>query len=139
MTELSSADGSAPTAHPNASPSAGPTADEELFAVFRALANPTRMRILEWLRDPRDFPPQDHDPAEVGVCVKHIQDRAGIGQSTTSQYLGMLQRAGLVIPTRNGKWTYYRRNEARIRLFLARLAVQLAALPRVEEQPRRSA
>jgi DNA-binding transcriptional ArsR family regulator len=36
-------------------------------------------------------------------------------QSTTSHYLSVLQRAGLVHATRLGKWTYYKRNEEAIK------------------------
>ena len=54
------------------------------------------------------------DVREVGVCVSHIQERAGLSQSTTSQYLSILQKAGLVTATRIGQWTYYKRNEQNI-------------------------
>lgn len=48
---------------------------------------------------------------EVGVCVGEIQRLLGLTQSTTSHYLTILQKADLLIATRIGKWTYYRRNE----------------------------
>ncbi|MCL7163921.1 helix-turn-helix domain-containing protein, partial [Escherichia coli] len=38
----------------------------------------------------------------------------GLSQSTVSDYLATLQRAGLVEATRIGSWTYYKRNEATI-------------------------
>lgn len=50
----------------------------------------------------------------AGVCVKQIQQKAGISQSTASQFMAVLQRAGLVECTRIGQWTYYRRNDGRI-------------------------
>ncbi len=34
-----------------------------------------------------------------------------MGQSTTSQYLSLLQNSGLLEMKRIGQWTYYRRNE----------------------------
>ena len=40
-----------------------------------------------------------------------LRDKAGISQSTASHYLDMLQKAGLLLSERHGKWTYYRRNE----------------------------
>lgn len=89
-------------------------AESELLAVFRALSNPARRQMLVWLKDPMSFPGQEADDVEIGVCVSDIQQRAGLGQSTTSQYLAMLRQAGLVIATRRGKWTYYRRDEANI-------------------------
>lgn len=46
--------------------------------------------------------------------MKQIQEKGGISQSTASQFMAMLQRAGLVESTRIGQWTYYRRDDARI-------------------------
>lgn len=86
---------------------------------FKALASATRLRMLDWLKDPaRHFPPPDEDAARgVGVCVSDIQRKAGLSASTTSAHLAILQRAGLVRATRVGQWTYYRRDEAAIRRF----------------------
>lgn len=99
--------------------------DEELTAVFRALANPTRLAIIRWLREPRSFPPQLQPADEVGVCLKHIQARAGISQSTASQYMAILQRADLVTSQRIGHWTHYKRNEARLADLAKRFATDL--------------
>jgi len=87
-------------------------ADElDLVAAFKALGHPTRLAILGWLKDPEFFPPQDRPAAEVGVCLKHIQARAEVSQSTASQFMAVLQRAGLVTCTRVGQFSHYRRNE----------------------------
>jgi DNA-binding transcriptional ArsR family regulator len=87
----------------------------DLLDVCKALANPTRLQIMGWLRNPTaHFAPQADSMEEVGVCVKQIQEKAGISQSTTSQFMAVLQRAGLVQSTRVGPWTYYRRNDVRI-------------------------
>lgn len=85
--------------------------DGELVAAFKALGHPTRLAILGWLKEPESFPPQDRPATEVGVCLKHIQARAGVSQSTASQFMATLQRAGLVSCTRIGQWSHYRRNE----------------------------
>lgn len=95
----------------------GTTPDENLVEVFKALGNPIRLRILQWLKNPEvDF--ADYEPiadrAEVGVCVSHIQAKAGLAQSTISAYMAVLERAGLVTSTRIGKWTHYRRDEVNI-------------------------
>ncbi|PWG78481.1 ArsR/SmtB family transcription factor [Pararcticibacter amylolyticus] len=75
--------------------------------IFKALSNKTRLEILQWLKEPEThFPVQ-----EEGVCVGLIQKKAGLTQSTISEYLSILQRAGLVEATRVGQWTYYKRNE----------------------------
>ncbi len=100
--------------------------DQELVELLKALSNPTRLRILGWLKDPAaNFPPQDHDPDEVGVCVKHIQVKAGISQSTASHFMATLQRAGLVTSTRIGPWTHYKRDEPRIAALGEQLRVAL--------------
>jgi DNA-binding transcriptional ArsR family regulator len=94
-----------------------PDATEELVDVFKALANPVRLQMLWWLREPdRHFPPERAiaDQNEVGVCVSHLLAMTGLAQSTVSAYMALLQRAGLVRSTRAGKWTHYRRDEERI-------------------------
>ncbi|MGP4026490.1 ArsR/SmtB family transcription factor [Actinomadura sp. 3N407] len=94
-----------------------PDASAQLLEVFKALANPVRLQVLQWLRDPeRHFPVEKAiaDPDEVGVCVSHIQAKTGLAQSTVSAYMASLERAGLVRSTRIGKWTRYRRDEGRI-------------------------
>lgn len=91
--------------------------DPDLVRALRALANPVRLQLLAWLRAPREhFALADAtvDVDEFGVCVSHIQEKAGLAQSTVSAYLAELQRAGLVQATRVGKWTHYKRDEARI-------------------------
>lgn len=88
---------------------------DELLDVFKALANPKRLQIMGWLREPTEhFAPQEDPMEEVGVCVKQIQEKAGVSQSTASEFMSVLQRAGLVESTRIGPWTYYRRDEGRI-------------------------
>lgn len=82
--------------------------------IFKALSNKTRLQILIWLKEPeKHFP--DHkltfEENNIGICVGHIQKKAGLTQSTISAYLSVLQRAGLVTATRIGQWTYYKRNE----------------------------
>lgn len=83
---------------------------------FKVLANETRLQILRWLKDPAaHFPPQEGgDSREIGVCVGDIQRKTACSQSTVSTYLAMLQSVGLVESRRIGKWTYYRRVEARV-------------------------
>ena len=84
--------------------------------IFAALASPKRLRILEWLKDPRrNFPPQrDGDLVEDGVCVAFIADKLGVAQPTATTHLQALARAGLVTSKRVGQWTFYKRDEAAI-------------------------
>ena len=90
------------------------TQEPDLVAVFKALGHPTRLAIMGWLKEPASFPPQDVSASEVGVCLKHIQARAEVSQSTASQFMATLQRAGLVTCTRIGQWSHYSRNEQAI-------------------------
>ncbi|MFG2805396.1 ArsR/SmtB family transcription factor [Streptomyces sp. DT199] len=88
-----------------------------LIEVFKALGNPARLQIMQWLKDPEaHFGAYEPiaDRRTVGVCVTHIQAKAGLAQSTVSSYMSTLERAGLVRPTRVGKWTHYRRDEERL-------------------------
>ena len=86
----------------------------EWETAFKALANPMRVQILQWLKDPGSFPPQLEPAEEVGVCLKHIQATAKVAQSTASQYMAALQAADLVTTTRIGQWRHYKRNEQQI-------------------------
>jgi DNA-binding transcriptional ArsR family regulator len=92
---------------------------------LRALANERRLQILEWLKDPEaHFPAQiDGDLVRDGVCGVLIADKLGVSQPTVSEHLKILAQAGLVRSRRIRQWTFYRRDEARIRelkkLFLA--------------------
>lgn len=91
---------------------------DRLLEALKALANPMRLQIMEWLRDPEgEFAEWDPiaDRAEIGVCASHIQAKAGLAQSTVSAYMNTLERAGLVRSTRVGKWTHYRRDEDLLR------------------------
>lgn len=93
----------------------------DVIEICKALSNETRFSIVRWLKNPQEnFPPQGCDiddsiDLKGGVCVSSIHQKAGGSQSTVSNYLDMLQRAGLLISERHGKWTYYRRNEETIR------------------------
>ena len=88
--------------------------------LFRALANERRLQILDWLRDPRaHFPPQvDGDLVEDGVCAVYLAQKLGVTQATLSQHMAVLADAGLVRAKRIKQWTFYRRDEARIRALL---------------------
>ncbi|WP_350286522.1 helix-turn-helix transcriptional regulator [uncultured Croceitalea sp.] len=92
----------------------------KIIEISKVLSNKTRVDILKWLKDPEaNFPPhQDIDHFDDGVCVGFIQDKTGLSQSTTSTYLHAMQNADLVIPTRHGKWTYYKRNEPVIQAYI---------------------
>jgi ArsR family transcriptional regulator len=85
--------------------------------VIRALANDRRLQILEWLKNPaRHFPAQvDGDLVKDGVCGVLIARKLRVSQPTTSEHMKILCQAGLTRPKRIKKWTFYKRDEARIR------------------------
>ena len=84
---------------------------------LRALANPKRLQILEWLKDPeRHFPPQvDGDLVEDGVCGLLIARKLRVSQPTASEHLRILSHARLVRGKRIKKWTFYKRDEGHIK------------------------
>jgi len=65
------------------------------LAVFKALANEHRIRILEALRDGE-------------LCACELQVVLDAPQSTVASHLRELKDAGLVRSRRQGKWSYYR-------------------------------
>jgi DNA-binding transcriptional ArsR family regulator len=84
---------------------------------LRALASERRLKILEWLKDPvANFRPQvDGDLVKDGVCGLFIAEKLGVSQPTASEHLRVLSQAGLIRPKRIKQWTFYKRDEARIR------------------------
>ena len=97
----------------------------DVATAFKALGHPTRLAIMGWLKEPETFPPQDQPAGDVGVCLKHIQARAAVSQSTASQFMSTLQRAGLVNCTRIGQWSHYSRNETTIGALSKRIALSV--------------
>jgi DNA-binding transcriptional ArsR family regulator len=95
--------------------------------VIKALANERRLAILDWLKDPRShFAPQlDGDLVEDGVCALLLAEKLGITQATLSEHMRVLVQAELVVPKRIKQWTFYRRDEARIRAIKADLLATL--------------
>jgi ArsR family transcriptional regulator len=84
---------------------------------IRALANDRRLQVLEWLKDPEaHFPPQvDGDLVKDGVCLVFIAEKLGVSQPTATEHMKVLSQAGLVRPKRIKQWTFYKRDEARIK------------------------
>jgi ArsR family transcriptional regulator len=84
---------------------------------LRAISNARRLQVLEWLKHPRrHFPPQvDGDLVRDGVCGVLIARKLGVSSPTLSEHMRVLTAAGLVRGKRIKQWTFYKRNEARIR------------------------
>ena len=83
------------TAEAPAAPLEGPTADDELAAFARAIAHPTRVRILRMLAR-----------KEAWMC-SHIVDELPLAQSTVSEHLRILRSAGLIRANENGPRVSY--------------------------------
>jgi DNA-binding transcriptional ArsR family regulator len=95
--------------------------------ILKALSNDKRLQILEWLKDP-----QTHFPKEVrqaacdrGICCGSICRKSDLSQSTISSYLSLLEKAGLIVATRQGQWKYFRRNNELIQNFIYELSTDI--------------
>jgi ArsR family transcriptional regulator len=93
----------------------------DIVKINKVLANKTRLDIIRWLKKPEQhFPPhKELKHFDFGVCGLFIQGKTGLSQSTISLYLSTMEKADLLIPTRIGKWTYFKRNEKTIATYLA--------------------
>ena len=68
---------------------------KSLDRLLKALADPTRLRIVGLLRGGE-------------VCVCHIHDSLKIPQPKASRHLAYLRKAGVVEADKRGLWVYYR-------------------------------
>jgi DNA-binding transcriptional ArsR family regulator len=93
----------------------------DIDAIHKALANPVRRQILEWLKEPETHFAEQEYPLDIGVCAGLIDARTGLAQSTVSAHLATLQRAELVSSRRVGQWIFFKRNEETIAAFLAHM------------------
>jgi ArsR family transcriptional regulator len=57
----------------------------------------------------------DGDLVDDGVCAVLLAEKLGVSQPTLSEHMRILSQAGLVQSKRIKQWTFYRRDEARIR------------------------
>ncbi len=91
----------------------GPNGVEMVAKSFRALADPARLRLLEFLL---------HDEHTVSECVAHI----GLSQGRVSAHLACLSDCGYIQVRRQGRFAYYQVTDPRVG-DLVRLARSLAA------------
>jgi ArsR family transcriptional regulator, arsenate/arsenite/antimonite-responsive transcriptional repressor len=82
---------------------------QETARLFHALADPTRLRIVQLLR---------HGER----CVCDLTEAADAAQSRLSFHLKVLKDAGLLVDRREGRWVYYQLQQET----LARLGSALA-------------
>jgi len=66
-----------------------------LDLLFRALADRTRLRLLNLIADRE-------------ICVCYFVEILGISQPKISRHLAYLRKAGIVASRRQGRWMHYR-------------------------------
>lgn len=93
---------------------------EEHVILMKALADPTRLKLLKLILD------QER-------CVCDLQPILGISQPAVSQHIAKLKAAGLVTERRAGMWVHYQANRARLmqglEAFRAFLDADLETIP----------
>lgn len=67
---------------------------EENARLLKALAHPTRLRIIELIRD-------------GGPCVKAMEESLGLAQPNISQHLSLMRNMGIVEAERSGNQVCY--------------------------------
>jgi ArsR family transcriptional regulator, arsenate/arsenite/antimonite-responsive transcriptional repressor len=70
-------------------------AHSSLPLLFRALADATRLRLLNLIADRE-------------ICVCYLVEILSLSQPKISRHLAYLRRAGIVASRREGKWMHYR-------------------------------
>ena len=71
---------------------------EQLARKFKALGDPTRVRLLSLIAA--------HNEREACIC--DLTEPVGLSQPTVSHHMKQLADAGLVTREQRGKWAYYR-------------------------------
>jgi len=103
-------------------------ADDSLDRSLQAIADPTRRKILQALREGAvaakagGKSAEDRSPC---LCAGDIEERMHLTQPTISHHMAILTRAGLVEAAKQGQWRWYRRNEKAIRILVKTLRVKL--------------
>ncbi|HCR72536.1 MAG TPA: transcriptional regulator [Anaerolineae bacterium] len=92
---------------------ANPKSIEMQAKLFRGFSDPSRLSILDALRD-------------GAVTVNEIVEATGLSQPNVSNHLGCLRDCGLVISEQQGRFVYYELSDKRVGQLLM-LADQLLA------------
>ena len=92
---------------------ASSTAATELAGVLKAIAEPTRLRLLSLIAA--------HSDGEACVC--DLSGPINLTQPTVSHHLKVLRDAGLVSSERRGTWVYYKTVPERLAALSHLLAV----------------
>jgi ArsR family transcriptional regulator len=90
---------------------------QHVMKITKALADPTRFRILQTIAQARER------------CCGDLARDVPITQATVSQHLKVLTVAGLVEPRRQGQFNYYRMRRDVFDAYQRTLAAALAGAP----------
>jgi ArsR family transcriptional regulator len=116
----------------NVSAPSYPLAEETMQLVpgLRALASPTRLRVLELLKNPAAFDgPRGPDGRPLGVTAKALVKQLRCRQPSLSEQMEVLLRIGLVESRKVGRFVVYSRDEERIRQLKQTIIDQLLPPP----------
>jgi ArsR family transcriptional regulator len=88
--------------------------NKRLVETFKALADPTRISILQLLERKGGSRCGPVQVGERGLCACDIEASVQLSQAAVSHHMGILRRAGLVDAQKRGRWMFYRRNDEAI-------------------------
>jgi ArsR family transcriptional regulator, arsenate/arsenite/antimonite-responsive transcriptional repressor len=88
-----------------------PASDAKLDRTLHAVADPTRRRILQALKERNACSLGKSE----GMCASDIEERMRLSQPTISHHMAILTQAGLVETVKQAQWRWYRRNEPALR------------------------
>jgi DNA-binding transcriptional ArsR family regulator len=87
------------------------SSDESLDRALHAIADPTRRKILQALKEGAS----GKSGTNSCLCAGDVEERMQLTQPTISHHMAILTKAGLVEAAKQGQWRWYRRNEKAIR------------------------
>jgi ArsR family transcriptional regulator len=82
--------------------------DEEIHLFLKALASEKRQEMMFLFLEKGE------------ITVNEVAERIGIGQSTASEQLAILKRAGILLSRKKGKEVYYFPNKSKVMKLLQR-------------------
>ena len=92
---------------------------EQLAHIFKALGDPTRVRLLSLI-----------SATEGGeACICDLTEPVALSQPTVSHHMKLLADAGLVTREQRGKWAYYRVVDRTLQSIAEAITPTAAGLP----------
>jgi ArsR family transcriptional regulator len=108
-----------------------PADADRLAKLFKAVADPTRLRLLSLVTARQD----------KEACVCELIEPVGLSQGTVSHHLKILVDAGILTREQRGKWAYYAVAQERLDALAAALTgsehEQSSPAPPAPSRPRR--